>query len=323
MSKPAKSLLIYGNVLINSPLKYEFFKFTLPQWLSYLGAPAIIRVRGSYADDLEVFCRGLENVEFRKGTEYRTWRSQTLADIHSADTPYIFQYLEDHMLHPQAPDFSDLMADLKMLNADVFNYSWFDSYKDFRGFLSAKQAEESGILLGKNLDKALLREVASSSGLYPVGLSSVFSKNFYLTVLKSSRPFVRRFDPSAPFDVEQSARASWLAPLVFALPTSEIGICIDDDHIVPGSSARSRGFFPRGDGPREHTHHREKSFRAIFSAALSWIGSDKVQKLVSKTITFGDVFRYSFEAQLLHFLDSVELKRKFNSPQSKMKIPAD
>jgi hypothetical protein len=303
MNSNSHSLLIYGNVLIESERKLDFFKFTLPLWLDFWEAPAIIRVRGQHAREAEKFARNLRNVEFRTGSEYLTWRAQVSADLAHVPQTYVFQYFEDHMPHPDASPPGQILSQLRDQEPDVLQYSWHPSYRPLRDMLLEFGAGVYSSMMVQAMSRSMLKKVGRQTGLYSISLTSVFKRKFFLRLLGTVRPIVRRFDPTAPFDVEQRATSSWFAPIRFALPVKELGTCIDDDHLVPGSSAMSRGLFPDSEIPREFNHHSATSFRKNFGHKIP-TGTGAFPVAFSRILTLLDIALYSVRSPIFHFIDS-------------------
>lgn len=279
---------------------------TLPLWLSYLGAPAVIRVRGRYAEAARDSCGHLSNVEWRVGADFRTWRVQALADVESLGQSWIFQYFEDHMPAPDAPTSASLMKFLDEYNPDVVPYSFFQSYRPLRDWLDQRLPGSHGAYGGTSLGRADVSGLRQQTDLMLVSLVSIFNSGFYRRILRSQRPFLRRFDPSAPFDVEQRADQNWFLPINFGLPFWEVGICIDDDHSVPGSSAAARGLVDFEYKDRELRHHKSDSLRSLWNL-IAWNRRSRAVKVVSKVVTLLDALRYSVEAGLTHNGDKLLL----------------
>jgi len=312
MNSNNHSLLIYGNILIESERKLDFFKFTLPLWIDFWDAPTIIRVRGRYAREAEDLCSKLQNVEFRTGSEFLTWRAQVSADLAHVPQTYVFQYFEDHMPHPDASPPGQILSQLRDQEPDILQYSWHPSSRPLRDMLLEFGADVYSSMMVQSMSRSMLKKVGRQTGSYLISLTSVFEKEFFLRLLGTVRPLVRRFDPTAPFDVEQRATASWFAPIRFALPLKELGTCIDDDHRIPGSSAMSRGLFPNSKIPREFNHHSATSFRNIFGDKIP-TGTGVFPVALSKILTLLDIVRYSLSAPILHFIDSQKSSPKIKN----------
>ena len=304
-------LVMYGNLLMNHPDKLEMLKTTLPAWIEYWGRPAFLRFRGPLSDEAQELACALPQVTTALGSNFHTWRAQALADVRSLDSHFVFVFLEDHLPAPDPAPAVSILRDLATGNVDVLQYSWFASYGRQRSLLKGAQGEVMGSTIQIDLDEGLVRRIAPQNPMYFVSLTSVFSRNFLMRLLHSGRPWIRRFDPAAPFDVEQRPRATWLLPIRYACPTSELGICLDDDLSTPGSSAMSRGLYPRRREERVFTHHSSTSFRHLLGRQIAALehrhegGAPALSALVfaRKALTALDMLRYSLRAPVLKAMD--------------------
>ena len=79
---------------------------------------------------------------------------------------------------------------------------------------------------------------------YSVSAVGIFKRDFFLSVLTSKRPFLKRFSKNLPFDFEKKS-FDFVSPLIItAFPKKELFASIDDDHGTPGYSLIARGVYP-------------------------------------------------------------------------------
>ena len=308
----AQSLTIYGNLKIDRIEKLEMLMKTLPQWLDYWGARAFLRLRGSLADEGADFARNLAGIECHVGAEFHQWRWQAQHDLEHVSTPYVFQYLEDHIPSSSAPPPLQVIDDLIRCDIDVLQYSWFQSYERQRTLLRKLGAREGSTTQSITLEWRSIPELRKQDPLYFVSLPSIFRRDFYLRVLRSPRPWIRRFDPVTPFDVEQRPPSAWLMPMTYACVKSELGICLDDDLLAPGSSAIARGLFvpTQSNGGRVYDHHAHASVRRCLNAVIT--RADKrlhgtllhpLPVALRKSLTLADILKYTAKAPVLRVRD--------------------
>lgn len=295
--------LIYGNVLLNSEAKLRMFEVTLASWLSFWQGPALIRVRGLFAPAAEEICRSLPEVTFRSGSDFHTWKAQTKADLEGRSETFIFQYIEDHLPSPDAPSAEKVTSFLVSERPDLVHYSWFASGEPLRSALSVITAKSANGFLLMAVDRPAAKILAADGvNHYLVSLASIFEKSFYLRLLSGSRPFFKRFDPSGPFDVEQGPAADWFLPFRLGLPLRELGICLDDDHGIPGYSAIARGLYVGNAERRGANHHSRRSLRAVVGGFFSR-RSTRMPRAISKAITFLDTLLYSLRGLVMAYID--------------------
>ena len=309
--EPHSSLLIYGNVLINDQFKFETFMYTLPQWVDYWKSPCYIRVRGVYSRAVADFCSNLQNVECVQGATYRQWRMQTRWDLEKKNFRFVMLYLEDHMLNKSPPDGSRLLNELLSYDVQVFQYSWNRQYRKISQALQKLQENKNMLGVYASLDDQELRKVLEVDYRWLISLTSIFERNFLLRLLKSSRPYIKKFDPKAPYTIEQKPESSWFLPIVFGLSKAELGICIDDDNTIHGSSAISRGLYHGARPSRGEYHHAKISLiQFVWKAKEKIYGTSSIpfvplalKLFVTKFITWPTYISYSIQSLILRFMD--------------------
>ena len=79
---------------------------------------------------------------------------------------------------------------------------------------------------------------------YCISAVSIFSKEFFLRVLNSRRPYLKRWPKHLPFDFEKKSKDLVAPNIISSLPNKEIFAAIDDDHDNPGYSLIARGVYP-------------------------------------------------------------------------------
>lgn len=305
------TLLIYGNILINDELKFDSLKFTLPQWLDYWKSPCYIRVRGSYSQAVADFCARLQNIECTQGATFHQWRTQTIWDLKKKNYHFVMLYLEDHMLVESPPEGSRLLNEIISHDVQVFQYSWHRQYEKISQAIQKSQNNTSMSGAYISLTEKELRKILEIDYRWFISLTSIFERNFLLHLLKSSRPYVKKLDPKAPYTVEQKPESSWFLPIIFGLSKTELGVCIDDDNTIPGSSAISRGLYHGLRSSRGEYHHGMKSLiqvawnikeRIYGKTPIRFIPL-RLKLFVTKFIVWPTYISYSIQSLVLRLLD--------------------
>jgi len=253
---------VYSNILLDDSLKFEFFKTSFEMWHDVLQLDFTVRVRGNFADDAIDFLHKYQNVNCFRGMDFRLWRTQVYKDLEAINSSHIFLLLEDHVpARTSRAYYRSVLDDLIRSNVDIFQYSWFPRYREYSSRYAKFGFEIMSSIklftLTKSQQNYLEREE------FVVALTSIFKRSLLLRLLESRRPLIKHFEPKAPFNVEINPKADWYLPLIFAVPTLEFGMCIDDDHGFPGSSAISRGLLHFDRPKRGETHFGTNSFFKI------------------------------------------------------------
>lgn len=302
-------MTIYGNVLIDDEDKLSALKFTLPQWLEYWGAPCVLRVRGRLSPEVTDFCASFKSVKCIIGSSFIQWRRQTLWDIESIQTPFIMLYLEDHMVSPSAPRPESILRNLVLKKISIFQYSWFSQYSKIREVFSQGDSQVIPITISSQNLKSFL----GVDFRWIVSMTSIFDKTYFQKILRSPRPYIRRKDPKAPYDVEQRPTSTWYLPMNFGISKNEIGISLDDNNGVEGYSAISRGLYlgNKSEWAKNHegklsTIHlarqlKQKLFRETDFSHLN----PKIRSIIVSAVFWPSYINYSVKAVLFIMVDTL------------------
>lgn len=309
-----ETITMYGNLLVNNSEKLDILKHTFPQWVDYWGSDVVLRIRGSLAHETIQFCNSISpKVRCSIGSNFLQWRKQTHFDISNVKSNYIMLYLEDHMLSINPPNASNLIVELAADEIQVFQYSWNQQYLKIAESLLNHGSKVNKASISKCIDKSLLIEMMNVEPRYLISLTSIFQRNFFLKLLDSPRPYLRKFNPRTPFDVEQRPNNTWFLPLTFGLPRSELGICVDDDNTVSGSSAISRGLYNGIRPTRGELHHSKSSTinlawelrRIVFGKSVISFIPLRVKLILTSIIFWPTYISYTLQAPILRLLDSI------------------
>lgn len=252
-------LYLYGNVLINSEVKRNAILHTLPMWLETLNAPGLLRVRGEYAIEVKQSLTHFRNLIVIVGDDFLEWRKQTFEDLLLIESDYVFLFNEDHMPIMKQADFFSLFNEIKHFRVDIFQYSWFQQYQQFRLGMKCLGSLGSDKLISIKLSKRTLRQLLKWDRRWVVSLTCIYNRSLLLRILGSVRPIWRTKDPRSPHDVEQRPESTFFLPLIFGTTTEELGVALDDDNTVANSSAISRGLYNGERSPRGENHDSIKA----------------------------------------------------------------
>lgn len=311
-------LLIYGNLLINNESKFQALKFTLPGWLNYWQSNCVLRVRGEYSLEVLEFCKALDRVRILVGSELIQWRKQTLSDLSSIKCDYVMLYLEDHMLGASPPKSRELISEFYKYGVEIFQYSWFQQYDQLRVLLESKNVNCAVHGIYAKIDKPYKNEIRKTKFPWIVSMTSVFEYNYLLKLLTSNRPYLRKFDPKAPYELEQRPNSSWYLPVVYGLSKDEMGICLDDDNSISNSSAFARGLFKGSIAEKAQNHDSSISIIHIvrkfphtrIGAKLKQILPMKARRALKNPVLWWGYFIYSIQALFYCSSDYLMMKYK-------------
>lgn len=250
-------LVIYGNLYINDEIKFEALKYTLPGWLSYWNSKCVLRIRGKYSRDVAIFCKNLNGVEIFIGSDLIQWRKQVMLDLSLIESDYVMLYLEDHMITTYRPPAQELLSEMYRHKVQIFQYSWYHQYEELRNLLGNAPTNQNCHGIYGEVNSKNYSDVLQTRFPWIVSMTSIFERRFLLKLLKSNRPFVRKFDPRSPYEIEQPPKSKWYLPIIYGLSKVEMGICLDDDNSILNSSAIARNLY-HGNTSEIAQHHNSK-----------------------------------------------------------------
>jgi hypothetical protein len=326
-SKPSAEISAYGSILINSQERLETFKETILNWQEKIDIDMKIRIRGKFSEDAKTYCERFSKVDCVLGSDFIQWRNQALHDVRGMNSKFIMIFLEDHQIIASQSTFHEVIASLNYENIDIFQYSWFEHYENFRSVINhLNESKSKSEILSLSIDLENYNEYVRHGDIYLVSLTSIFQREKLLTLLKTRKPLLRRYDSRGPFDLEKSPKLSFYLPLKFALPVSQFALCVDDEMGIAGSSAISRGLSNLPLTHRGINHYSKLSprfwlakFRSQSFSKMNRISNtstSNVNALLSKLLTFFNVISNTIEFLMFEFLDNwrfFRFKRKFSN----------
>lgn len=170
-------------------------------------------------------------------------------DSHSfmiyVQSDYILFWIEDHICIQNPGRLNDVLVEMRCYSVDLLWYSWLNS----RTLSVFKRLP--AIAEGHHIHVSLVDPTSSSNvrrqlarDFYVVSCVSILEKTFFLSVLTSNKPILKRWPQNLPFDFEKTSRDLGSAAIIWGLPRRELFVAIDDDLETMGYSLISRGLYP-------------------------------------------------------------------------------
>lgn len=244
-SNDAERVGIVFNVLLNSEEKLSRLMVAI-QRLSYIEEPKLIsiRVRGQYSQtaarrilDLKSALKNCE-VKIQLGSNYSTWRLDTLSQVIRLRSSIVLLLQEDHWLvDPLSLD--QLLQDFEREKVDFCPLSFQPQVS--RALKGLERMPSDDTIFGgrqyftqKPRSKTLANE-------YAVSLVGAFKREKLISLLQLEDRFPIKYPVESPFLFEKRFSDPRIYPLVIAFPKREVFACVDDDHGVDGYSLMARG----------------------------------------------------------------------------------
>jgi len=313
---------LYGNIFLNSEHKMELAIKSLSLWTEYLGAVSgLIRVRGAYSNDFDSRSRDItrgQNLKVIQGSDFIKWRNQAIFDLEGYSSKYIFLFLEDHIPAPASPPFREILSQLQDQDCDLLQYSWYPQYSKWRNRFLRSDNLKCERVVSYEVDNNSLSALLQEDFRWVISITGIYKRSFLLGILKSSFPIIKKTNPRAPFDLEKNPESTRFLPCKLGLPVNEIGICVDDDNTIFGSSAMSRGIVSLDGYSRIANHHASIAPLSIVSKARNFELLElvfkalpiRLKKLLGRWLLVPTYLVNTVESVIFEIIDNFRLAKK-------------
>tara|TARA_B100000674_G_scaffold499369_1_gene544559 strand:+ start:115 stop:1008 length:894 start_codon:yes stop_codon:yes gene_type:complete len=241
------TLCVFANFFIDNDERLQRMKDSFYSFCDVMPEEWKINIRGRLKYHASDFLHSElgENVDIYFLESPKGWFFDSHSFMIDVKSDYIFFWIEDHICLVDPHYLRSVVNDMFLMSVDQLRYSWFHA-STFQSFQFLPVIDSTQFICSYQLDKRSSNITKQSLGrdFYSVSVVSIFKKDFFLLVLTSNRPYLKRWPKHLPFDFEKMSSDS-VAPLIkTALPKKELFAAIDDDHGNIGYSLISRGQYP-------------------------------------------------------------------------------
>lgn len=268
------NLTIFANFFIDNEERCQRMKDSFCSFKDLNPKEWVINIRGKLKLQAgEFFIKELsDNLQLSYLESKKGWHHDTKKIVSKISSEYVFFWIEDHILINNKNNLNLCINEMKNNNVDQLWYSWHNKNTRNKFQIIRPEIKDSNITV-YNLDKASIQKIKKKikSDFYIISCLSIMSKNFFIKILSSKKPFLKRWPRHLPFDFEKKSN-DFVVPIIrHALPNQELFAAIDDDHGEPGYSLISRGLYPNRVSREEiksmefgsKTHLKEKLIKLI------------------------------------------------------------
>ena len=171
------------------------------------------------------------------------WKIDTLMQVLSRKSEYMVTLQEDHFFQCSMDHFVSLIKAGQDSKIDFMPLTFFPHIVDKNrvdAFMRNELCMSNRYFNYFYISRNNFRRFEHTTLLSQVGL---YKTKFLIDVLKSEKPFVKKYNHKTPYSFEQTPGSHWFLPLVWGYPKNEIFACVDDDHGISGYSLVSRGLW--------------------------------------------------------------------------------
>ena len=244
MAQP--SLAIFSNFFIDNDERLQRMKDSFFSFRDINPKEWVINIRGSLkykagnflkkelGEDLNLFY-----LQSKQG-----WMHDSLMISKKINSDYVFYWIEDHILISSPTDLKNCILEMNEFNVDQLWYSFLTN-KIRKNFSIVEPYKLGKYIKIIKLDSKNCSKIRSSAGeFYTVSSASIFCKNYFMKILSSHKPYLKRFHKDLPFNFEKASKDNIFPVIWHSIPNHEQFVAIDDDRDDPGSCLISRGLYP-------------------------------------------------------------------------------
>jgi hypothetical protein len=232
-------ITIFANFRINDEQRFQnlkksffsFYKSNINNW--------IINIRGNKKNEVRTFFEKniLQKFKITHLESQEGWLRDSKELCSEELSNYIFCWNEDHVNMVSEQRFNNYVQQIIDNNIDQFVYSWFHLGELPKSFeISALRKKDDLYILddynyyNHKERLKLIKEKKYCTVQYLISLIGIFKKEFFLEILNTDDPLLKRWDKKTPFDFEKAHYDIHWLPFRYACPKEEFFACIDDDH---------------------------------------------------------------------------------------------
>lgn len=244
MKKP--SIAVVANFFINSEERFQRMKVSFNSFRNLEPDQWLVNIRGSYKLQADQFLKDqlqskvrLFNLKSRQG-----WFYDTKIITSYINSSYVFMWIEDHVLIDSPMLLENCLIEMAKYKVDQLYYSFFTN-EMIQRFSIIPTNKKGRFIKVIKLDYETCLKIRSiiKKDFYVTALVSIMSKDYFIKVLYSTKPYLKRWPRSLPFDFEKKSNDQVFPIIWHAIPNKELFVSIDDDKDEIGYSLISRGIY--------------------------------------------------------------------------------
>jgi hypothetical protein len=264
------SLTVFANFCINNQERLQRMKDSLNSFLKINPDQYIINVRGKLRLSVGKFLKQKLNkkLDLSYINSNRGWLYDSQHISKKINSKYVFFWIEDHLLISSPKIFRNCLIEMEKYKVDQLQYSFLHNRtRKTWAILPTHKIGKYIKIFNYNFATYLKMKNKLKKDFYTISCLQIFEKNFFLKVLFSKKPFLKRWPRHLPFDFEKKSSDKISANICLALPHYELFAPIDDDHDVPGYSLISRKKYPNRISRRDL---KKLEFSTIKQTCIFW-----------------------------------------------------
>lgn len=240
-------LAIFSNFFIDNEERLQRMKDSFFSFKDINPNEWVINIRGKLKYKAGEFLKKeiRDNLNLNYLENRRGWFYDSSIIANKIESDYVMFWIEDNILISHPKKLNNCIIEMDQYKVDQLWYSFFTKDVQKR-FAIVKPYKIGKYITITELDYKTCGEIRKTlkNDFYYIAVVSIMSKNFFMKVLLSNKPFLKRWPRYLPFDFEKKSRDKIVPVVLHALPNEELFVNIDDDRDEKEYSLISRGLYP-------------------------------------------------------------------------------
>ena len=240
------SLCIFANFFIDNNVRLKRMKDSFYSFRDIYPDQWVINIRGRLKFQASKFLKKklgnkikLYHFHSRQGWFFDT--KKMIADIKSK---YVFIWVEDHILINNSITLKNCILEMEKYKVDQLWYSFLTKEIKKRFSIVPPYKKGKFITISKIDDNACFQIYKKlQTYFYTISMISIMRRDYFIDVIYSSKPYIKRWPRHLPFDFEKKFTDKVFPVIWHALPKKELFASIDDDRGEKNYSLISRGIY--------------------------------------------------------------------------------
>ena len=246
MNKPL--LAVFANFHIDNLERLQRMKDSFNSFYKINPDQYVINIRGKLKYKAGKFLKQKINkkLDLSYLNNKKGWFFDTRHISKKITSKYVFFWIEDHLLVSSPKFFKNCIMEMQEYKVDQLQYSLLhDEMRKTWAIPPAYKVAKYITILNLNSETCLKIKNKLKEDFFTISCVHIFETKFFLKVIFSKTPVLKRWPRHLPFDFEKKSMDKISSDIWFAFPHRELFAAIDDDHENPGYSLISRKKYPK------------------------------------------------------------------------------
>ena len=240
-------LTVFANFHIDNSERFKRMRDSFKSFYKINPNQFVINIRGKFKYQAGKFLKEKikKNLELSYLNSTRGWMYDSRNISKKIKSNYVFYWIEDHILVSSPQDLLNCIREMEKYKVNQLQYSFL--HAEMRKTWAIPKDHKKGKyikVINLNSKSCSMIRNKIKNDFYAVSAVTIFEKNFFLKVLFSKKPILKRWPRHLPFDFEKKSLDKISSNISLAVPHKELFVEIDDDHENPGYSLISRKKYP-------------------------------------------------------------------------------